>query len=191
MPKQKKLLNSPFFLRDGAVVLRPFTRRDLLSAEYLRWMNDPRVTRTIGRFDYLFPVSRAKLIEYFGSIDTDSTIFLGIHAPTKVRRRRVLVGTLKIYDIDQLARRAALGIMVGDTKVWGRGIASTAISMACRYVFGELGFQKIVAGYLATNEGMRRAFKKNDFEIEGVLREQFFVAGQLVDHVLVSKFRDQ
>ena len=190
MPRQIKLLTSPFLLRKGTVVLHPFTRRELLSAEYLKWMNDPQVTRTIGRFDYLFPVSRTKLIEYFDSIDTDSTIFLGIHVQSKTRDKQRFVGTLKIYDIDQLARRAAIGIMVGDTKVWGRGIASTAIHLACRYIFEELGFRKIVAGYLATNAGIHRAFEKNGFEIEGVLREQVFFAGRLVDHILVSKFRN-
>lgn len=191
MPKQQKLLTSPFKLQEGAVILRPFTRRELMSKEYLKWMNDPRVTRTIGRFDYLLPVSRTKLVEYFNNIDTESTVFLGIHKRSQTREKPDFVGTLKIYDIDYLARRVALGIMVGDTKVWGKGVASTAIQLACRYVFEELGFRKMVAGYLATNQGMHRAFEKNGFEIEGVLREQVFFAGRFVDHVMVGKFRDE
>ena len=190
MPKQEKLVTSPFVLQEGAVILRPFTRRELMSKEYLKWMNDPRVTRTIGRFDYLLPVSRTKLVEYFNNIDTDSTVFLGIHKRSRTREKPEFVGTLKIYDIDYLARRVALGIMVGDTKVWGKGVASTAIRLACRYVFEELGFRKMVAGYLATNQGMHRAFDKNGFEIEGVLREQVFFAGRFVDHLMVAKFRD-
>ena len=79
MPGQSDLLRSPFSLREGNVVLRPFTRRNLNSSDYLRWMNDPRVTRTIGRFDYLLPVSKAKLEAYFNNIDTDTTMFLAIY----------------------------------------------------------------------------------------------------------------
>lgn len=179
----------PFSLISGRVVLRPFTRRHLESPQYLRWMNDREVTRTIGRFDYLFPVGRAKLRRYFDDIDPETTLFLAIDAPTVRGGRPRFVGTLKIYDLDHLARRASLGILVGERSAWGRGIASAAIEAASRYVFEDLGFQKITAGYLATNAGMARAFEKNGFRVEAVLRKQLFAAGRLVDHVMVCKFR--
>lgn len=188
MPAQADLLRSPFYLHEGNVVLRPFTRRNLNSSDYLRWMNDPRVTRTIGRFDYLFPVSKAKLVAYFNNIDTDTTMFLAIYARRSPRASEQFVGTLKIYDLDQLARRASIGIVVGDPKAWGQGIASAAIRAACRFIFDELGFRKITAGYHAINIGMRRAFEKNGFHVEGVLREQLYFRGGVVDHILVSKF---
>jgi RimJ/RimL family protein N-acetyltransferase len=188
MERQSALLDAPFLLREGTVLLRPFTRRDASSTDYLRWMNDPQVTRTIGRFDYLLPVSRTKLMQYFADIDTDTTVFLAIHAPTKRGGAPRFVGTLKIYDLDPLARRASLGIMVGERAAWGRGIASAAIRAACRYVFEVLGFSKVTAGYLATNVGMHQAFRKNGFRTEGVLRRQVFFAGNLVDHVMVCKF---
>jgi RimJ/RimL family protein N-acetyltransferase len=54
-------------------------------------------------------------------------------------------------------------------------------------VFEVLGFSKVTAGYLASNVGMHKAFMKNGFTIEGILRRQVFFAGQLVDHVLVGK----
>jgi ribosomal-protein-alanine N-acetyltransferase len=191
MPRQSTLVKSPFVLREGAVVLRPFTRHSAASDEYLQWMNDPHVTRTIGRFDYLLPVSRAKLLEYFNDIDTDSTVFLGIHIRSRSGGKTRFVGTLKIYDLDPLARRASLGIMVGDRTAWGRGIATRAIRAACRYVFEVLGFEKFTAGYLASNKGMHKAFGKNGFRVEGVLRKQVFFAGRLDDHVMVGKFRNE
>jgi RimJ/RimL family protein N-acetyltransferase len=190
MDRQSSLLDSPFELREGAVILRPFTRRDAASSDYLTWMNDPQVTRTIGRFDYLLPVSKAKLLRYFNDIDTDNTVFLGIHRQSRRAAKPRLVGTLKIYDIDALARRASLGIMVGERSAWGHGIASAAIRAACNYVFEVLGFGKIAAGYLASNVGMHKAFCKNGFRVEGVLRRHVFFAGRLDDHVMVGKFRN-
>jgi len=175
-------------LREGVVFLRPFTRRDAASDKYLQWMNDPLVTRTIGRFDYLLPVSRAKLLQYFDDIDTDTSVFLGIHL--RASRTTRLVGTLKLYDFDHLARRASLGIMVGEREAWGRGIASAAIRAACRYLFEVLGFNKVSAGYLASNVGMHLAFRKNGFKVEGRLCKQVFFAGRLDDHIMVGKFRN-
>ena len=180
---------STFALIEGAVMLRPFTRRDAASAAYLRWMNDPQVTRTIGRFDYLLPVSRAKLLRYFDDIDMNTAVFLGIYYRTRPKAKPRMVGTLKLYDIDPLARRASLGIMVGERSVWGRGVASTAIRAACRYVFEVLGFEKMAAGYLASNTAMHKAFRKNGFIVEGRLRKQVFFAGRLDDHIMVGKFR--
>ena len=46
----------PFRLADEKLIMRPFGREELYSDEYLRWMNDPEVTKTIGRYDYLMPV---------------------------------------------------------------------------------------------------------------------------------------
>lgn len=183
MPRQSDLNGSPFLLREGAVTLRPFGRRELMSAAYLRWMNNPAVTRTIGRFDYLLPVSRAKLVAYFREIDSDSTLFLAIHLKAR------FVGTLKLYDLDPLARRASLGILVAP-EAWGRGVATAAVRAACRYVFDVLGFHKVGAGYLASNIGMHEAFARNGFRVEGRLRRQVFFEGRLEDHIFVAKFRN-
>ena len=73
----------------------------------------------------------------------------------------------------------------------GNQSISSAIRAACGYVFEVLGFRKVTAGYLATNVGMHKAFKKNGFRIEGVLRKQVFFAGKLDDHVMVCKFRNE
>lgn len=188
MARQSDLRDSPFELAEDEIVLRPFTRRDAASPAYLRWMNDPQVTRTIGRFDYLLPVSRAKLLQYFDDIDAENTVFLGIHLRARGRAATRCVGTLKLYDLDPLARRASLGIMVGERAAWGRGIGSAAIRAACRYVFDVLGFAKVSAGYLRSNVGMHKAFTRNGFKVEGVLRRQVFFAGRLDDHVIVGKF---
>lgn len=188
-PLQADLADSPFELSRGLVTLRPFTREHARSDEYLGWMNDPLVTRTIGRFDYLMPVSRAKLEDYFSSIDPESTLFLAIEHRKTPRSKPVFIGTLKLYDIDPLVRRASIGIMVGDRSAWGSGIATSAIDAICGYVFDTLGFSKITAGYVASNTGMHRVFEKCGFAIEGILREHLFLEGQLEDHVLVARFR--
>ena len=88
-----------------------------------------------------------------------------------------------------LARRASLGILIGERKEWGKGHAQRAIRLASRYIFDVLGLNKIAAGYVSTNAGMARAFEKNGFVKEGILKQHVFCCGGLVDHVLVGKFR--
>lgn len=188
---------STFCLHESDTFLFPFGHEELYSDEYLKWMNDPQITRTIGRFDYLLPVDRGKLVGYFNSLDRTTSAFLAIYvgqdegALTTTKAGKKFIGTLKIYDIDPLAQRAALGIAIGDRSEWGKGYASKAIRIACRYIFEVLGMRKITAGYIAGNTGIERAFAKNGFEVEAVFREHLFFEGQFVDHKFVCLFRNR
>ena len=200
-PKKKRISTNDlsevsfFKLQDDVIALRPFGRKELLSDDYLKWMNDPSVTQTIGRYDYLMPVSRKKLIDYFNGLDSASTIFLAIYRMNTTSRFKpekcTFIGTLKIYDIDALSRRASIGILIGEKQEWGKGHAQRAIRLASQYIFDVLGLRKIFAGYLSTNIGMERAFLKNGFKKEAVFKKHLYFAGHLVDHVFVSKFRSQ
>lgn len=184
---------SAFCLHDELISLVPFGRKELDSPRYLRWMNDPQVTRTIGRFDYLLPVTRRKLASYFAALDAETTVFLAIYrnrsAASACRRSGAFVGTLKIYDVDLLARRAALGIVIGERGEWGRGYAQRALRLASDYIFDVLGLRKITAGYVGTNRAMERAFVKCGFAREAVFKDHLYFDGGYVDHVFVSKFR--
>lgn len=190
-------LNDAYFcLHEDGVCLLPFGADELYSENYLRWMNDPEVTKTLGRFDYLMPVDREKLVDYYNGINKTNTIFLAIYLRSdgfssqakKINMK--FIGTVKIYDIDLLPQRASIGIAIGDKLEWGKGYAGKAIRIASRYIFEVLGLRKITAGYIANNIGMERAFLKNDFEIEAIFKQHVYYEGQFVDHKFVCKFRN-
>lgn len=185
-----------FCLHEDDVCLLSFGMDELHSEKYLRWMNDLEVTKTLGRFDYLMPVDRKKLTEYYNGINKENTIFLAIYLKGNSSSNQIkktdmkFIGTIKIYDIDLLAKRASLGIAIGDKLEWGKGYAGKAIHIASRYIFEILGFRKITAGYIASNIGMERAFLKNGFGIEAIFKEHIYYEGQCVDHKFVCKFRE-
>lgn len=188
-------MRTPFHLANDRIVLFAFGEDELYSREYLHWMNDLQTTATLGRFDYLMPVSQEKLVEYYRSINWQNTLFLGIYlrnagdTSTLSKEKMKFIGTLKIYDIDLLSRRASIGIAIGDREETGHGHATHAIGIACKYIFDILGFRKITAGYLSMNKGMERAFIKNGFEVEAVFKEHIHHQGHFVDHTFVCRFR--
>lgn len=187
--------NSSFCLQKDEMYLFPFGLKELYSDEYLTWMNDLEITKTLGRFDYLIPVDRSKLVEYYQGINHNNTVFLAIYIGDSTlesprdKMAMTFIGTIKIYDIDQLARRASIGIAIGDRANWGKGYSTKAVRIACKYIFEVLGLRKITAGYVASNIGMERAFLKNGFEIEAVFKEHLFYDGSYIDHKFVCKFR--
>lgn len=187
--------NSCFCLHEEEMFLFQFGTKELYSEEYMTWMNDVEITKTLGRFDYLMPVDRSKLVDYYNGINRNNTVFLAIYLAGDAQTNKLdktamsFIGTLKIYDIDLLARRASIGIAIGDRANWGKGYSSKAIRIACKYIFETLGMRKITAGYIASNIGMERAFIKNGFEVEAVFKEHLYYEGKYSDHKFVCKFR--
>lgn len=184
--------NTFFCLSGSRVSLFPFESEELESPSYLKWMNDIENVKTIGRNDYLLPVDQEKLRQYVQGLDKTKTAFFGIYFSDKSvgeKSKMSFVGTFKIYDIDFQSRRASFGIMVGERSLWGKGIASEAIQIAAEYCFNTLNCHKVTAGYLESNTGMAKAFKKNGFEVEGVLKDQFYDLQKFHNVVLVGKLR--
>ena len=176
------------------MTLFPFESEELNSSDYLNWMNDYENVKTIGRNDYLLPVDQEKLRQYVSGLDKAKVAFFGIYFSEDgifEKQKMSFVGTFKIYDIDFLSRKASFGIMVGNRTLWGKGIATEAISIATEYCFTKLNCHKLTAGYLESNTGMAKAFRKNGFEIEGVLKDHFFDLHQFHNIVLVGKLRDK
>lgn len=181
-----------FCLKGSRIALFPFEESEISSPLYLRWMNDPENVKTIGRNDYLLPVSAEKLRAYVEGLDKTTTAFLAIYFSESVqnaKKNMQFVGTLKIYDIDFQSRKASIGIMVGERSLWGKGIASEAIKLAVDYCMEKLHLRKVCAGYMENNVGMARAFAKNDFVVEGVLKEHFFDMQKFHNVVLVAKIK--
>lgn len=186
---ENKLPYENFFeIREESLLLRGFSERELLSDAYLKWCNDPEVVRKIGRDDYLLPVSRQKLIDYFKNLQNSKTAFLAIYFIENAKE--TFIGTLKIYDIDILSRKASIGIMIGNRSFWGKGIATKALKLSLHYIFKILKLEKACAGYQSDNIGMARAFEKAGFHIEGSLKKHIFTDGAIQDLILVACFRE-
>jgi RimJ/RimL family protein N-acetyltransferase len=82
-----------------------------------------------------------------------------------------LVGYVQLALIDISERRAAVGIVLGDRTVWGRGIASTALRILLDYAFTGRNLERIYAEVYSFNTRSLRLFERVGFQHEGVLRQ--------------------
>ena len=98
-----------------------------------------------------------------------------------------IVGDLNLSQVVRGAEESAnVGLLV-DRAVRGRGIARTAIAIACRLAFEELALHRLQAGIQPTNLGSQKAFVRNGFERIGLARGLLFVDGAWRDHLLFQK----
>src|SRR5262245_42900701 len=168
-------------IQTARLVLRTLHKGDAGGA-YLKWMNDPDVTKFLeSRFRRF---NREDLEEFIESCSADpNVLLLGIF----VRPRERHIGNLKIGPFDRHHLIGDMGIAIGDPTVWGKGYAREAISAAVDYAFGVLRMHKITAGIYASNLGSHRAFLASGFVEEGLRRNHYRFDGRWEDAILMGR----
>lgn len=102
-----------------------------------------------------------------------------------------LVGTLSLYKIDALCRRADIGYALG-TAHQGRGLMNEALKAVIDLAFDhrpgsafdDLQLNRIEADIDPRNGPSCRALERLGFRLEGTLRERWWVAGEVSDSAM-------
>jgi ribosomal-protein-alanine N-acetyltransferase len=160
---------------------------DHVSEQYVSWLNDRAVNQFLEcRFhSNTLASTRAFVAEALASRDN---LFLGIRASlTGDDPYGRHVGNIKLGPINEYHRTSEVGIMIGDSAAWGKGVATAAISMLCDISRTQLSLRKLTAGCYAANIGSRRAFEKAGFAVEAVRKQQLLLNGVLEDEVLMGR----
>jgi RimJ/RimL family protein N-acetyltransferase len=86
---------------------------------------------------------------------------------------------------------ADVGIMIGETKLWGRGYAGEAWKAACNWLIDKEGggIRKLEAGCARTNTAMLKIIQGSGFKQEGELLNHFLYDGQPISAILFGRFR--
>lgn len=163
------------------LLLRPL-RRGEESARYLLWLADPEVNRYLEVRHH--PQTPATLADFIGAHEDnpDAQLFA-----IRLRADGRHIGNLRLAPIDRRYRTATLGLLIGERDCWGKGFATQAIGLACEHAFGTLGLRRLAAGAYAANQGSIRAFERNGFEREGLLRGAALLDGAPEDVVLLGR----
>lgn len=82
-----------------------------------------------------------------------------------------LVGYCSLEGIDQESKRCGVGVVIGETDYWSRGIGGKVIELLLAKAFGELGLQRVEAIIQGDNSASIRCFTRVGFRCDGNLRE--------------------
>ena len=159
------------------ILLRRLQDEDV-SDEYIRWLNDPEVTRFMetGR-----DVSTRKtVLEYLDRFKqrTGDCIFAIIDRETGLH-----IGNVTLNNVSTVNKTADTGLMIGRKDFWGKGYAFEAWMLIIDYAFSELGLRKIIAGAIADNRASVETLKKLGFKVEGTFRQEYLVDGKYCDGI--------
>jgi [ribosomal protein S5]-alanine N-acetyltransferase len=168
-------------LDDGKIslfVLRP----EHVSETYVAWLNDEEVKHFLeSRFDVHTLESTRAFVS--ANLAAPDAVLFGIRSLTLGAH----VGNIRLGYIHPHHRTGEIGIMVGDRRAWGQGVASGAIRLVCDFAARTLALRKITAGCYALNRGSLRAFEKAGFVTEAVRKDQCLLQGESADIVLLGR----
>ena len=92
-----------------------------------------------------------------------------------------LAGYIQLALIDHVERRAAVGIVVGEKALWGKGIGSGALRLLCDYAFAVRNLERVYAEVYTFNPRSMRLFERVGFVREGTLRQHEYHNGARQD----------
>jgi RimJ/RimL family protein N-acetyltransferase len=180
-----KILEVPMIIRGRRIILRAIERKDLPFLH--QWANDPEIAQGLG--DVHFPSSLLQQEYWFEQIQKNqNTVRLAIE---HTEGECVLIGYSGYWNIHWKDRRAEHALLIGDSGYRKRGIGKEVILTSARYAFEELGFHRLDANVLETNEASLKCYMSCGFKIEGHLRGHAFRSGKWVTRIMLGLLIDE
>ncbi|MYM86248.1 GNAT family N-acetyltransferase [Rugamonas sp. FT82W] len=99
-----------------------------------------------------------------------------------------LIGTVTLYAFDRRNHRCDIGYMLARPH-WGKRYMQEALAALIAYGFGPLELHRIEADIHPDNIASGRILEGLHFQREGLLRERWFVGGEISDSVIYGLLR--
>ena len=172
-------------IRGERVYLRPAERNDI--PYFVRWFND---AETASFLSLRAPMSIAAEEQWFERLQADNG---------KSRWHFVMcllatgqpIGTIGLFDVDEVNGSAGMGIMIGEKSLWGKGLGTDALNALLDFGFGELRLERIWLEVNDDNLRGKRSYEKSGFKFEGTERHAMYRDGRHRDVDLMSILRDE
>lgn len=147
---------------------------------YLRWLsNDSTMQYSEQRHTVHTEESQRAYISSFQN---------SCHYFWEIQRTGVPIGSITAY-INQPNKTANIGVMIGDSRLWGNGYAGEAWEGVAGFLFEE-GTRKIEAGCMACNSAMISLLKRLHYDHEATIPGHFLRMGKPEDLVCYGKNRE-
>lgn len=153
-------MKSPI-IASGHYVIRPFVKSD---AELWQiWDIDPEIQAFMPE-----PFNETQNIEeqykYIEECESDEEGFYW----SVETLNGVTLGTAALTEFNKYHGVANLGIVIGNKKYWGKGVATEVISTLVNYAFAHLNIFSISAEVEEGNIAMMKCLEKAGFKQDGV-----------------------
>jgi RimJ/RimL family protein N-acetyltransferase len=144
---------------------------------YLRWLNDPEVTRYLT---LNWPLTRLAEERWFERAAEDETHLVWAIHDENGRH----IGSTGLHRINWRERLAASGIVIGEKDAWGQGYGTEVMQVRTKFAFEQIGLHRIESECFAENQASAHCLEKAGYRREGLARKKFWRQGRWHDAIL-------
>lgn len=171
-------LTAPSLVGDK-IYLRPATAEDIANTYHWTMLSEPQHLSCRPRT----LLTAAEAAENFRKTErmADRQSFMIIHQADNMP-----IGRINFFDLNPLNRSAEFGLLI-DPDERRKGHAKEATRLLLRYLFKQLGLNKVHAQTCATNAPAVKLLESLGFKRDGVLRRHYFIDGEFQDGYIYSR----
>lgn len=167
------------------VILREYRAEDIGALR--AWVNDGETTRYLGGA-YRRPQTWEQTEDWLnqrlnGDLGGESFVIAE-------KENLKYLGQCDLMMMDSVARKAEMAIVLLP-EARGKGIATEAARLLCRYAFNELNLNRVFLKCAAKNEAALRLYRRLGFREEGVLRQEMFIGGEFEDVIVMGLLKNE
>lgn len=165
-------------LSTTCLVLRPMLKP---STRQIAWLRNPEVVRFSEQRHQTHTLSSE--LRWINSFENGSHLWAIWTASGEH------IGTLSA-TFDRPNNVADVGIMIGETKFWGKGLGREAWTAATNWLLSrEGGVRKLEAGCMKTNLAMAKIIQGAGFKLEGERLNHFLLDGSPISELMFGRFK--
>lgn len=153
-------------LETKRLILRAFVPEDK-SAMYRNWASDPEVTKYLT-----WPTHESEEVtgQVVASWVERNAVPDNYHWAIVWKETMEAIGSISVVAMQEAARKAAIGYCIGKNW-WHQGVMTEAFSEVIRFLFEEVGVNRIEAEHDVNNPHSGMVMKKCGLTCEGTLRQ--------------------
>lgn len=173
-------------LETDRLILRKYVIDDA-DDMYNNWASEDEVTKFLTWPTHRdIEVSRTVLTDWIANYNKEDYYNWAI----ELKEIDEIIGNISVVHIKENTECALLGYCIG-TKWWGLGIMPEAGKEVIRYLFEEVGFNRIAAYHDGNNPKSGRVMQKMGMTYEGTLRKAGFCNQGVCDEVWYSILKEE
>lgn len=147
-------------------MLRKFTLDDVKQV-FDNWANDPEVSKFARQ---QFQVSEAETEEYISELISDYQKTSNYYWAITLIDSNIPIGRINITGINEPIGSVCISFMIGRA-FWNRGYITEALSSVVKFLFEEVGVNRIEGRNDVQNPASEKVMIKCGFQYEGLLRQ--------------------
>ncbi|HHY28233.1 MAG TPA: GNAT family N-acetyltransferase [Desulfitobacterium dehalogenans] len=109
-----------------------------------------------------------------------------LYASIVLKSTQAVIGTAMIFNFNPKANHAEIGYVL-HKKYWGKSYGTESVTLMSNFALTSLNLHKLHASVVDANIGSARILEKNGYELEGRLKDHYFIEDKYYDALLFGK----